>query len=238
MDPLYTKTIYVDAAHSDRFGRLRPTALLEIMQEAAGEHAALLGLGREPLLKKNLFWAIVRQSLEITRCPVIGDTVILETWPGPTTRTAFPRHMLGRTESGEVLFRAVTLWLFMDMSTRAMVLPAACGMEVTGWVRGGELPLPTGIVPKEYPNEETRRVRYSDLDYNGHMSNTRYLNWMTDLLPADYHRDHPLRSLHICYLNEALEDQPIRMTFGLEEDRLTLEGRRDGQRVFALKAGF
>ena len=61
MDPLliYTKTIKLDATQVDAFGRMRPSALLEITQEAAGEHANLLGVGRDALGSHGLFWAIV-----------------------------------------------------------------------------------------------------------------------------------------------------------------------------------
>ena len=74
----------------DRWGRMRPSALLEIMQETAGDHAALLGVGRDVLAPRGLFWAIVRQTIEINRLPGIGETVLAETWPGPPSRTAYP----------------------------------------------------------------------------------------------------------------------------------------------------
>lgn len=240
MELVYTKSVYVDSAHADRFGYLRPSALLEILQEAAGEHAALLGLDRMTLLEKDLFWAIVRQSLEITRLPAIGETVVVETWPGKPSRTAFPRHIVGRTPDGELLFRAVALWLFMNWKTRAMVLPAASGLEVPGLSREGELPNPTGIAPKAYPNAEIRRVRYTELDCNGHMSNTKYLNWMDDLLPLAYHESHMLMRLQICYLNEALDGQEVALSWALEDDVLSLEGKSaaDNHRIFALKAAY
>ncbi|MCI6728698.1 MAG: thioesterase [Candidatus Faecousia sp.] len=239
---IYSKSTLVDSTHVDRWGRMRPSALLEIMQETACDHAQTLGVGRERLAEQNLFWAIVRQTLEICRLPGIGETLVTETWPGPPSRTAFPRYMTGRTPQGELLFRAVTLWLFMDYGTRAMVLPGASGIQVPSLLRGGELANPTGIAPREYPNLERRRVRYSELDCNGHLSNTKYLNWMEDLLPGEYHRNHSLSRLHICYLNEALEGQEISLNWALEDDRLSLEGRRDQEdganRVFALRAEY
>ena len=70
------------------------------MQETAGDHAALLGVGRNLLDPRGLFWAIVRQTVEIRRLPGIGETVVAETWPGPPSRTAYPRYMVGRTPPG------------------------------------------------------------------------------------------------------------------------------------------
>ena len=237
---IFTRNTLVDATHVDRWGRMRPASLLEVMQETAGDHAALLGVGREQLDPRGLFWAIVRQTIEIHRLPGIGETVLAETWPGPPSRTAYPRYMVGRTPQGEELFRAVALWLLMDVNTRAMVLPSGSGIQVPGLLRGGELANPMGIAPRVYDNQELRRVRYSELDCNGHLSNTKYLNWMEDLLPTQWHRDHALSKVHICYLNEARADQEIALSWVLEDEALALEGRRDTgettNRVFALQA--
>ena len=40
---IFTRKTLVDATHVDRWGRMRPASLLEVMQETAGDHAALLG---------------------------------------------------------------------------------------------------------------------------------------------------------------------------------------------------
>ena len=159
---VFTRKTLVDATHVDRWGRMRPASLLEVMQETAGDHAALLGVGRDRLDPRGLFWAIVRQTVEIRRLPGIGETVLAETWPGPPSRTAYPRYMVGRTSQGEELFRAVALWLLMDVNTRAMVLPSGSGIQVPGLLRGGELANPMGIAPRVYDNRELRRVRYSE----------------------------------------------------------------------------
>lgn len=234
----YFKTVFIDSAHADCFGVLRPSALLEIMQEAAGEHAEVLGCGREMTVQKGLFWAIVRQTIEITRLPRVGETLVVETWPGKPSRTAFPRHMVGRTQEGRELFRAVALWLFMDLETRSMVLPAACGIDIPGTERQGQLPNPTGLALKLGEPKQLRTVQYSELDWNGHMSNTKYLNWLEDLMPAQWHKAHTLKRLQINYVSEALEGQKIALAYTLEDGVLSLEGRREepAGRVFALKA--
>ena len=54
---IFTRKTLVDATHVDRWGRMRPASLLEVMQETAGDHAALLGVGRDQLDPRGLFWA-------------------------------------------------------------------------------------------------------------------------------------------------------------------------------------
>lgn len=239
---IYTTTLTITDTQTDCFGYLRPSALLEITQQVAGDHARVLGLGRETLEPRGLFWAIVRQNLEIHRLPRQGETVTVRTWPGKPTRTAFPRHVELVDEEEKLLCQVTALWLFMNIHTRAMVLPGKSGISVPGITLGRELPAPGSILPQEPANMERRTVRYSELDCNGHLSNTRYANWMEDLLPLDFHRQHRLRRLHICYLNEALAGQELQLHWELSGETLQLEARwqeqQQAHRVFALRADY
>ena len=243
MELVYRQQELVNTSRADCFGRLRPEALLSLMQEAAGMHCYALGVGRDVLGARNLFWAVVRQRVQIQRLPVIGETMTLETWPGEATRASYPRYTVGRDKNGEILFRGAALWLMMDGDSRAMILPGKSGLMVPGTQREEQIALPGSLPPAVLGHEETRRVRYSELDANGHMSNTRYLNWLEDLFPAQYHRDHPLQEFQISYLSEAREGQEIHMSWDLgPEGELRLEGRRTEEgrehRVFALKAKY
>lgn len=237
---LYTKTYTVSDTQTDRFGLLRPAALLEMTQEVATEHACALRLSRRELEPMGLFWAIVRQSAEIYRLPHAGERIILETWPGVPTRTAFPRHITARTEGGEELFRLVALWLFMRYDSREMVLPHKAPLTVPGISREGELPLPKSLVIRDCTREDARRVRYSELDCNGHLNNTRYANWMEDVLSPDFHQENRLSRLHICYTHEALWDQELRVQWHSEEGALSMNAAlaQGEQHIFSLRAEY
>jgi acyl-ACP thioesterase len=64
-------------------------------------------------------------------------------------------------------------------------------------------------------NSAKRTVGYTELDLNGHMNNTRYLDWVDDLLPSAFHKAHPVREFTVCYLAEALEGQEISLDYQL-----------------------
>ena len=227
MEQIYKQTYKISDLHADRWGRARPSALAFLAQSAAGGHCNLLKLDWETLAKKNLFWAIIRQRVQITRLPMRGETVTVETWPMPTTRAAFPRATVGYDAEGKELFRVMGLWILMDIQTRAMVVPGKSDVELDGIVRGNELAPPGSILPKELEHALPRTVVYSELDRNGHMNNTRYLDWVMDLLPAQFHREHPLRDFLICYHAEALEGQTITLDWQLSDDGcLQVDGHR------------
>lgn len=214
MELLYTTSFSVSTLHVDCFGRCKPSALLRFAQDAAGEHCTLLGTDWDSMAKRRYFWAVIRQRMEISRLPKENETVTLKTWPMPATRVAYPRATEGFDAEGNSLFKVISLWVIMDMDSRAMVLPGKSGVDVPGTVLGTELKAPGGLPAFTGTCESLRSVVYSDLDVNGHMNNTRYLDWICDLLPAEFHKEHPIKAVSICYMSEALEGQALRLSYG------------------------
>lgn len=246
MEPIHHREYIVEATQVNSAGRLKNSRVLAIMQEIAGEHSALLGVDQTALDSKQLFWAVIRHRVQIIRLPGIGESIRVCTWPMPTTRTAYPRATVAYDAEGRELFRGISLWILMDTETRAMVLPGKSGVGVQGSLQGNELTLPGSLLPKELTNADSRAVRYSDLDINGHMNNCRYMEWVDDLLPAQFHTAHCPKELLVCYLSEARESEKIDITWEVsEQDTLRVEAQRmeEGSaaghsRVFAVQVQF
>ena len=246
MEMIYKKQFTLTDLHVDCFLRLKPSVLLYFAQEVSADHAAQLGSSWETLAEKNLFWAIIRHKVQITRLPLSGETITVETWPLPATRVAYPRATIAYDAQGKELFRTMALWVLMDTQTRAMVLPGKSGVDVPGIVRGLEADMPASIVPKSLTQATEHTVGYALLDRNGHMNNTRYLDWLNDLLPASFHKDHPAKEFTVCYLSEAIENQQLTLQWELSQaDLLVVDivrksagktGRQE--RVFAAHVQF
>ena len=211
MEPVFKKTYTVETIHLDRYGRVKPSAMLYFAQQAATGHCAQLALDWNTLAQKGLFWAVIRHRLHIDRYPVEGDVLTVESWPMPTTRSAFPRATAAYDQTGAPIFRCISLWVLMDMDTRAMVLPGKSGIALEGTLRGIELATPSAIVPKAAQSQSQRIVGYTDLDRNGHVNNTRYLDWVDDLLSSEFHREHTAKELSVCYYAEAKEGQLLQL---------------------------
>ena len=217
MPPIHRQQFTIDHFHVDRFGRCKPSTLLYFAQEAAESHCLILAADWQTLQEKGLFWAVIRQKVQVTRLPMSGETITVETWPMPTTRVAFPRSTVAYDENGNELFRAISLWVLMDVQSRAMVLPGKSGVLVEGTLRGNELAAPANLLPKPLEKQLLRTVRFSELDRNGHMNNTRYLDWLADLLPSAFHEGNPVREFTVCYLSEAREGEEVSLNWQLQE---------------------
>jgi len=238
MEPIYRKEYEITDGAVDCFGRLKKSTLLYLCQDIAGHHCHILGADMEALAPKNMFWAIIRQKVQITRLPHSGETIRVETWPMPTTKVCYPRSTVAYDAQGRELFRAIGMWVLMDETSRAMILPGKSGVTVQGMLTGTELANPGSLAPKELENLNSRRVCFTDIDRNGHMNNTRYLDWMDDLLPCSFHRVNAPQEFTVCYHSEAREAEELHMSWQVRDGLMQVESWRSGadgafHRVFA-----
>lgn len=246
MTTSYRKEFQIRPTEVDRYGRLKPSAMLLYIQQTAGEHSDSFDLTYDALAQRGIFWAVIRHKIEVTRLPQENETITLETWPMPTTRVAYPRSTVAYDAQGNVLFRSICLWILMDLKNRSMLLPAKSGVVVDGFMRGDELSTPKSLIPLALTKLNSRQVVFSDLDRNGHMNNARYLDWVQDLLPSEYHRDHPVKELNMCYINEALETQKLDLTWDYDDEgilNVDIHRSKDGaggdyDRIFATKVTY
>ena len=240
---IYSQNYTISDIHVDCFGRLKPSMVLMMVQEVAGAHFTSLAMDYQTLAQKGMFWAVTRHKVQITRLPTLGETIRVETWPMPPTKVAYPRSVVAYDEQGDEVFRAITLWVLLDVNTRAMVLPDRSGVNVPGMLTGSELAAPKGLPARILSSTASRRVCFTDLDQNGHMNNTRCLDWLADLLPSAFHISHPVKEFTVCYLMEAREGDVLDLSWELgQEGTLLLEATRPAadkpQRILAAKLQF
>ncbi len=246
MKPIFEKSYDIRQCDVDAFGNLTDDKILFFAQDTAGQHCNLLAVDSPALEEKGLFWAVLRHGVQISRRPREGERITVQTWPMPTTRTAYPRSTVAYDAQGQEVFRAISLWVLMDRQSRAMVLPGKSGVQVQGVLLGSELAVPQGMTLIPAPNFRERRVVFSDLDSNGHVNNCRYLQWVADLLPSGFHRENQAREYSVCYLSEAREGEELLLQWGLSPegdlwvDALRPEGEMSAghSRVFSVRMRF
>ena len=243
MESIYSQEFHITDNCVDRYGKLKLSGLLYYAQEVAGKHFDRIAMTYEQLAEKGMFWAIIRQRVSITRLPVSGETIRVETWPMPNTRVAFPRCVVAYDGKGRELFQVLSLWVLMDVQTRSMILPGKSGLALPGTVRGNELLPPASLPAKNLKHHRSRTVCFTDLDRNGHMNNTRYLDWIADLLPSSFHEVHTPAEFTVCYLSEAREGQELTLSWEFDQEGcLSLDAHRvnteKSERIFSARLRF
>ncbi|MBO5937905.1 MAG: hypothetical protein J6Q82_00195 [Clostridia bacterium] len=214
----YSEQYQIRWHDTDATLKIRPTQLLALMQETSNRHIATSGMSLDKLRdQKKLGFILSKTRVEIARRPSANEEITVETWTNPSRSFGFNRSFLVRVKE-EVVAKADTLWALVGVEDRQFHK-----MEETGYVFEDEPALELSMPPRlKIPNDlcleelGTRRIVYSDIDYNMHMNNTRYADMLCDFLPLD--ETELLRGFSLSYLHEAAYGHRITVLSGKQND--------------------
>ena len=219
---LYTMPYTLRSRDVNMFQRLRSSQLFELMQEAATDHSELLGAGVDVIRAQNLMWVLARQNVEIARMPSYGEKITIETWPGKTVHSMYPRYYRLLDAKGDAVVNSSAIWLLADMSERTLVPSSRSGFEFSYEKRGMEIPLPSP--PRSFFTDKSIffTVPFSYVDMNGHMNNTRYFDLVDNLSPAALSGRDPARII-VEYSAELRLNGEYELLYGQVENRFYLK---------------
>ncbi len=225
-DGRYAKYVRLNARDVDLYNRWKMASVFEAFQEIAGEQCTLLGFGWEKMMAQYGYcFVIVRMHVEMDVYPGVNETVRVETWPENKLRLIFTRYFRIVDQCGCVIGRAVSQWVLFDTKSRTVVKPQNCPIVQTPDTSSLE---PPAVIPKHaadsiavegdsvhtYPS--CRKPAYSDFDYNRHVNNARYIEWVMDALPPVYYSRNILQ-LQIHYEHE-IDFETFMASSGVEMD--------------------
>jgi acyl-ACP thioesterase len=195
----------------DRSGALTIAATFDFFQDAAIRHAEILGLGRAALKASGLAWILSRLSVFMERRPRFGETVTVRSWPRGFHKLFAVRDYDIRDSDDNAIIRGRSGWLILDIEKRRPIRPqtAAANMPLNEGLNalpsgGADNEVPPGLVPRGFTAAPIqRRVRYSDIDHNGHMNNARYIQWVQDIMEMETLETARQIRMDINYLAEA-----------------------------------
>lgn len=208
---VWKESYRVRAYETDPTGRASIVSLCNYLQEAAANHARELGVSVEQLQKQNRTWVLSRLRVRVDRYPAWRDEIDVETWPSGTERLFATRDFIVKNVDGDVLARAVSWWLMIDIESRhPLRLPEfISSLTLTNRERALNGSAPKMPEPRADANAREVRVRYADLDVNGHANNVRYVEWALEGIPKDVLESMRVAELDMVFKAEAIYEEPV-----------------------------
>lgn len=236
MEKVYSETCALRACDCDMGGLWRLSAVMEAMQETAATHSDRLGIGRDALMALGVVWILSRSRVTLDRTPRMGETVTVQTWPLMPRHMFYARNNAFLDAAGRRIGEATSLWVLMDIQTRRIVnrdeiprhipdnsdLPAAAPMG------------PIRPLPGE-PEVRTLIPPYADFDVNGHVNNTKYLDWACNALGHGALAQSRVSAFSICYDAEVLPDMALRTELVRQGDQFSFCGYDGSKRCFCVE---
>ena len=213
MSKTFSKDYTITCYEADANQLMRPTAMLDLMQEAANVNASTLGFGYDEMMNSNTAWVLSRIHVKFNNTPKWRDEVNLKTWHKGVSKLFYLRDFILSDKEGNPMVLATTSWLIIDMNTRRLVRNSDLALSDTA-MHAIETPADKVVVPVDIEPELVRKhpVTWSEIDTNGHVNNVKYAVWAIDAVKQEDIKERPLKELLINYDAEVMPGDVVKIS--------------------------
>ncbi|OMO66836.1 Acyl-ACP thioesterase [Corchorus olitorius] len=227
-------------------------AIMNYLQDASVNYRKKMGMSAENLLgvtpemrTRDLIWVYRCMCIMVDRYPSWDDFVQLHHWFSTSGRTGLRCHwVINDIKTGETLVRASSLFVMMNKKTRKVCkLPEEVENEFKPYLTINA----ESIVENERnscPKVETmNHIRtgltagWNDLDFNYHVNNSKYVDWILESIPRSPVHNQELCSINIEYRRECLKDDVIQSLSKVVTDEQTNHHGIELEHLLRLESG-
>ena len=195
----------------DQNQQLTIPSLIKLMQETAMQNVIGMNVSYWDLVKENVSWVLMRMFIKINELPVMNQKVNVFTHPSGFERFFTYRDFKIYDEEKKILAQASSTWLLLNTAERKM-------SKLPQFILDYEMPEEDQCLPRrknKLPKFEridkqlNFRVNWYDLDFNTHLNNVLYIQWMLEVLDMPYLQHGKLLEIDILFRAESTWNDEI-----------------------------
>lgn len=236
MNNKHTKSFTVSFGEVGPDRIMTPQAIIGRFQEVINEHTLDLGVGVRRVWEEfGGKWVTTRLKMEIDRLPAFGEEITVDTWPLKPTMLVLPRVCALKDAAGETVIRAYSEWCVLNIADDSVMRSNTFGypgeMEhIADRLIEGRLANPREVL-EEHERIYSRQMRFSDLDFNGHVNNITDIRLALDCFTADELAAHPIQILEMSYASQCYEGEEVTVYRRFTEEDIWIVQGRVGERL-------
>ena len=214
---------------ADMNGHIKLPGVILLSLQVSGMQSIELGVSDKDMLEQhNLVWIITDYDIDVTRLPRFAEEITIETEALTYNRLFCYRRFTIFDEEGEAIIQMMASFVLMDRDSRKVhaVEPEIVAPYQSEFskklLRGPKYPNLENPVNKDY------HVRFYDLDMNGHVNNSKYLDWIFEVMGADFLTQHIPQKINLKYVKEVRPGGMIASSYELDGLRSTHQISSDG----------
>lgn len=235
----YGECVRILNHYTDRNRSLRVKTLCDLFNDMAELHTFQQEADVASLNKVGLTWMLHRIHLFLPDVPRWEEKVVVETWNpsfdgllvprvykvsdcGPEQEKLYSESRNVRIPvRGKLRAFAHTDWMLINLSGRRPERPTALMRDRVGHY-GEELPFTPSLLDRnerkaglapvgEILSSSVFPARYSDIDFNGHVTQSSHIQWMMDTHGFDFQEKARLVELEVLYAHEIRPGSRVRV---------------------------
>lgn len=214
--------------------KMKLSSAFNYFQEIANNHSFNLGIGISHISESfNVTWVLIKIRVDILRYPVWDEEIVVKTWPHIPKRYEFDRDFTISDMNGNIIAKCVSTWVLLDLTSRELRKSEVITADYHGFHTERAIDCTLGKIrlPEEFEMVYKRMIGCSDIDMNGHLNNSKYVDFIMDCFSMEQLKKNQASSLQVNYLNEALPGDTIIMYRHIsptEKGRVYIKGIREG----------
>jgi len=221
---------------ADMNGHIKLPDVILLSLQVSGMQSIELGVSDKTILEDyNLVWIITEYDIEVVRLPRFAEEITIETEALSYNRLFCYRRFTIYDEAGQDLIHMMATFVLMDRDSRKVqaveseiVAPYQSEFDKK-LIRGPKYANLEAPISKDY------HVRFYDLDMNGHVNNSKYLDWIFEVMGADFLTQYIPKKINLKYVKEVRPGGVITSAVertGLEsKHEITSDGATNAQAI-------
>lgn len=240
--PFYLKENYsVRYSEVDYNECLKPSAMFNFLQDTATNGANAAHFGYDDIHSKNLGWYLLKYHMEFSNYPVKEKKLILKTEARGYNKIFAHRDFEIYSENNELMGRVLSYWTLVDINSKSMICPGDV-FEQFKKVAKREDDLSFNKVKEleRIDYTEEFKIRFDDIDVNGHANNANYIIWAFESLPKEFRDNHKLKTLDIVYKKEISFNHTVLSETQMDNNftRHSVKNQSTGEELCLINAEF
>ena len=231
----HVHTLYT--AGCDMLGWWKLSTVLDVMQNTADRYNELLKCGKNDIRDQGLTWVLYKTVLQMEHYPQIGESVVVHTYAKAPCIHFLPRYYEMTDKEGKSIGRAGSFWVLLNVRTKKPVKPKEVNIFLPD---NPNAPALVNLLSRPMEPEAGEKIisEYRpvccDIDINGHVNNTRYVDWLYNTLGLDIIRKYVIESAIIEYNYETLPEHTLQNCLMHDGNLFCFKGYENGKVNFSI----
>ncbi len=209
---VFAKSFAVETYNTSYFQTIKISDLFKYLQEVAALHSESMQIGFNDLMSASGAWVLTKQLVKINRLPKSLEKFKIHTWSHKHNKIIATRNFVVTDSQNKIIIEAVSDWVVIDVVKRRIIPLSKINLSS---VMSYDLQLFSEDLKKidinrhNLVNTFSKKARFSDIDMNGHMNNTCYIDMILDSLAEHFDKHYSLQEIDTNFIQEVKYLQEI-----------------------------
>lgn len=213
---IYSKIYEPRISDYTKNGKLALHSIINILEDITAHHSVSVNDNFIENSKNGLSWISVEWNVIIHKYPKTSEALYIDTWAtGTKVSYVTYREFLVKDKQGNVYINACEKLTMLDINAGKIIriTPEMISMYEPEESVKYNFDFSKLQQPQKYDYSKPIYVRRTDIDYNNHVHNTKYLEYAIEAIPEKAYEEDGIKEFRIIYKKPVIVSDNITLNY-------------------------